>query len=143
MISLPSPIWIEELKLSYEHNPKINSIINALQYGEVVLGGYSLQKGLLLKKGKMVLIPALSFQRKVLYHHIHASHEAEHVDYHKTLKRAKLNLCLPKMRKDIKKAMRECLIFQVSKGANSLPTGQLQPLPIPHLPWQDITIDFV
>lgn len=43
MISFPSPIWIEELKLSYEYNPKIKSIINALQYGEVVLGGYSLQ----------------------------------------------------------------------------------------------------
>lgn len=91
----------------------------------------------------MVLIPASSFQRKVLHHHIHTSHEVEHVDYHKTLKRAKLNFCWPKMRKDIKKAMREYLICQVLKGANSLPTGQLQPLPVPHLPWQDIVMDFV
>lgn len=89
-----------------------------------------------------MLIPASSFQRKVL-HHIHVSPEAGHVGYHKTLQRAKLDLCWPGMRKDIKKAVKECSICQVSKGANSLLAGLLQPLPFPRLPWQDIAMDFV
>lgn len=119
MISFPLPIWIEELKLSYEQSPKIQGIITALTKGEVIPRGYSLQHRLLLKKWKIVLIPASSFQKKML-HHIHTSPEAKHVGYHKTLQKAKLDFSWPRMRKDIKKAVKECSIYQISKSSNSL-----------------------
>lgn len=47
------------------------------------------------------------------------------------------------MRKDIKKLVRECHVCQVNKYGNVMPPRLLQPLPIPHIPWLDISIDFI
>ena len=47
------------------------------------------------------------------------------------------------MRSDISKFMRECVICQQAKVDHVLPTGLLQPLPIPQQIWEDIAMDFI
>lgn len=105
MISFPSPMWIEELKLNYDQSLEIKLIITALHNGEVALGGYLVQQGLLLKMGKVVLVPSSLFQRKIL-HHILASPKAGHVGYHQTLQKTKLDFSWLGMRKNIKKLVK-------------------------------------
>lgn len=47
------------------------------------------------------------------------------------------------MRKDVKKLVKECQIFQVNKHEASMPARLLQPLPIPQQPWLDISMGFI
>ena len=47
------------------------------------------------------------------------------------------------MRQDVEKFVTECLICQQTKYSTKAPTGLLQPLPIPSLVWDEITMDFI
>ena len=47
------------------------------------------------------------------------------------------------MKKDVKDHIRDCEICQRIKVETSKPSGLLQPLPIPHRPWTNISMDFV
>ena len=47
------------------------------------------------------------------------------------------------MKKDVKDHIRDCEICQRIKVETSKPGGLLQPLPIPHRSWTDISMDFV
>lgn len=47
------------------------------------------------------------------------------------------------MRKAVKQYVRECDVCQRSKPSLEAYAGLLQPLPIPHLIWQEISMDFV
>ncbi|WVZ05912.1 hypothetical protein V8G54_019258 [Vigna mungo] len=49
----------------------------------------------------------------------------------------------PRMREDIRKYIKECVICQQAKVSQSLPTSLLQPLPIPNIIWEDIAMDFI
>jgi hypothetical protein len=46
------------------------------------------------------------------------------------------------LKQDVKDFVRQCAIFQQAKHVNTLPAGPLQPLPIPKVAWQDISMDF-
>lgn len=66
-ISFPSADWIDELKSIYGSSEEIQEIINKLLQGQEGPKGYSLHQGLLLRKGKMVMVPATSFHDKILH----------------------------------------------------------------------------
>lgn len=142
LISFPTPVWLTELKQSYSESSHFTQLVESLEKGDLVSGNFSLQQGILLRKGKMLIVPGSSFQRKVLQY-IHSSPEAGHVGYHKTLHKAKLDFYWPGMRKDIRRLVKECQVCQVNKSDNAFPAGLLQPLPIPQTPWLDIAMDFI
>lgn len=58
--------------------------------GKEGLKGFTLQRGLLFRKGKLVVDPATPFHAKILQH-VHDNPEVGHMGYHKTLHRAKLD----------------------------------------------------
>lgn len=141
LISFHSPLWIEELKSTYSLSQPVMEIYSKLQNGETSDKHYTLQQGLLLRKGKIVIVPSCPFKENFL-HFIHNISQVGHVGYHKTLHRAILNFYWEWMRADIKKVMKECDICQVAKYETLHPIGLLQPLPIPVQPWTDVLIDF-
>jgi len=47
------------------------------------------------------------------------------------------------MHLDIRKYVQQCLICQQAKHDITLPTGLLQPLPIPYQIWEDVAMDFI
>jgi hypothetical protein len=47
------------------------------------------------------------------------------------------------MKKNLKRFIKECSVCQRNKHENTLPVGLLQPLPIPHRIWTDISLDFI
>ncbi|KAF5468849.1 hypothetical protein F2P56_012962 [Juglans regia] len=75
LISFPTPLWLEDLKQSYAFSSDITNLVVALQKGQQVSKEFSLQQGLLFRKGKLVIVPSLPFHAKIL-HHIHHSPEA-------------------------------------------------------------------
>lgn len=47
------------------------------------------------------------------------------------------------LRKDFKELVRQCETCQQTKYSTGKKQGELQPLPIPTKPWQDINMDFI
>jgi hypothetical protein len=142
LISFPTLTWVEDLQASYAQDLETQSTLLNLQQNLPGPKGFSLQRGLLLKKGRLWLIRHSPFQLQVL-DFIHSDPSAGHSGYHKTLARAKSNFIWKGMRQDIKKFVRECAVCQVSKPESIHPPGLLQPLPIPSRVWSDISMDFI
>jgi predicted ester cyclase len=142
LISFPTPTWLQELKLSYDSDPKTLLLLQKLKDGFDIPKGYTLQQGLILRKGRIYIVQSSSFKEKIL-HYVHSNPQAGHLGYHKTLQRAKADFFWPGMRKDIRRLIRECDVCQASKVENIHPPGLLQPLPIPTKSWSDISLDFV
>ena len=48
-----------------------------------------------------------------------------------------------RMKRDVTEYMSKCLMCQQVKAEHQVPTGLLNPLPIPQWKWDNITLDFV
>ncbi|KAL0336611.1 UNVERIFIED_CONTAM: hypothetical protein Sradi_4873000 [Sesamum radiatum] len=49
----------------------------------------------------------------------------------------------PRMEEDVEAYVRTCLVCQLDKVERKKEAGLLQPLPIPEVPWQSISMDFI
>jgi hypothetical protein len=141
-ISFPTPGWISDLKSSYSTDSETASILHSLQQGDPCHRSFSLQQGLILRKGRLWLVKGSPFQHQVL-EFIHSNPSVGHSGYHKTVHRATANFYWPGMRKDIKKFVRECSVCQENKLETVASPGLLQPLPIPNRVWYAISMDFI
>jgi transposase InsO family protein len=133
---------VAELKASYETDLETRSLLLALQQNLPVSPGFSLQQGLILKKGRIWVVRHSPFQRQLLKF-IHSNPIAGHSGFHKCLHRAKTYFFWKGMRSDIKKFIQECSVCQANKPETLNPPGLLQPLPIPSRVWLDISMDFI
>ena len=55
MISFPTPNWLANHKYSYAFDPTVQNIVQAIQYGQVALKGFTLCNDLLFFKGRLYL----------------------------------------------------------------------------------------
>jgi hypothetical protein len=142
LISFPTPTWVDDLKASYEQDPETQCIFLSLQQGIPNSHGFSLQQGLLLKKGRLWVVRKSPFKLQLLAF-VHSNLTVGHSGYHKTVHHAKANFYWRGMRQDIRRFVQECEVCQVSKPETIHPSGLLQPLPIPSRVWSDISMDFI
>ena len=73
----------------------------------------------------------------------HESPLAAHPGYHKMYAELKKNFFWPRMKKDALDFAKQCLICQKVKAERVKLPGQLQPLDIPEMTWECISMDFV
>nr|GEV97174.1 hypothetical protein [Tanacetum cinerariifolium] len=69
-------------------------------------------------------------------------HGEGHVGCDRTLKLVQASYFLPTIRKEVDRYVKRCRICQVSKGTTTN-AGLYMPLPVPLLPWVDISMDFI
>jgi hypothetical protein len=81
-------------------------------------------------------------QRKLLYE-VHDAPTGGHLGARKTLHKLQHTCYWPGMGKDIEDYVQGCVVCAAIKPSQKAPSGLLQPLPIPHRPWEVISIDFV
>jgi hypothetical protein len=74
---------------------------------------------------------------------IHEFHSGSHEGFHKTWHRLKSVFYWPGACAQIKTYLKECEVCQRNKAELTLPSGLLQPLPIPTTIWSDISMDFI
>lgn len=141
IITFPTPIWIDELKSSYATSPELQELLGKFQSNQPVPKGYTLQNGLILKKGRFVVNVQSPFKSKVLKL-IHEDPQAGHSGFLKTYHRGKRDFYWRSMKHDIKKIVRECHICQINKIEIVPYPGLLKPLPIPNQAWDAISLDF-
>jgi transposase InsO family protein len=81
-------------------------------------------------------------QSKLLFE-AHDAPTGGHLGGRKTLHKLQRTCYWAGMRKDIEDYVKGCVVCAAVKPSQQMPAGLLQPLPIPHRPWEVISIDFV
>ena len=99
--------------------------------------------GLLVTFDGRFYVPAdREMQRKLLYE-VHDAPTGGHLGQRKTLHKLQSMCYWPGMQKDVEDYVQGCVVCGAVKPSQKLPAGLLQPLPIPHRPWEVISMDFV
>lgn len=103
---------------------------------------YSVVNGVILHKGRYVLSPTSALCNQVLTE-FHDTPSGGHAGVKRTLVRVAANFFWPKMRQAVEAFVASCLTCQQIKYSTQVPTGLLQPLPIPESVWEDVTMGFI
>lgn len=87
-ISYTSLEWLAEIKASYQHDEKVQAVMEQLTLGQTPLKGYSLKDGLLLRKGRILVVNNYAIKEKIL-DYLHSSPMGSYSGYLRTYQRAK------------------------------------------------------
>ncbi len=99
--------------------------------------------GLLWTVDGRFYVPAdRAVQSKLLFE-AHDAPTGGHLGGRKTLHKLQRTCYWPGMQKDVEDYVKGCVVCAAVKPSQQAPAGLLQPLPIPHRPWEVISIDFV
>lgn len=93
-------------------------------------------------KGKLVLDPNSPLVHRILEEY-HSSMGGGHGGIQKTHVRVLATFIWPGMSKDIKHFVHNCLECQQSKYEPKVLVGLLQPLSLPDLIWDEVTMNFI
>jgi hypothetical protein len=101
---------------------------------------YMIQEGLLFRSNQLC-IPKCSMRENLLKEK-HSGGLVGHFGHEKTFAKLRESYFFPGMRADVKRFIERCRICQHSKGRKQN-VGLYQPLPIPEIPWEAISMDFL
>ncbi|KAK8923695.1 hypothetical protein KSP39_PZI019139 [Platanthera zijinensis] len=132
---------LERLMLDYPTCPDFGEIYTALSRDPPdPVEGYQIYEGYLYR-GSRLCVPQTSY-RDYLIWELHAGGAAGHFGRDKSIAIVEDRLYWPSLKKDVARVVRHCRICQTAKGSKQN-TGLYTPLPVPHRPWEDISMDFV
>lgn len=136
--------WVswEELAREIAADPTLNQIKTELRNGEKQLVGFHLVEDKLMYKSRYV-IPEFTIHIPKILQAYHDSPVGGHTRDVKTYLRMVADWYGIGMRKDVADYVRKCVICQHQKASTQNPSGLLQPLPLPFMVWDDISMDFV
>lgn len=81
--------------------------------------------------------------REEVLKHVHALPSSGHPGITATVHLLQNRYWWPRLLQDMTKFIQQCQNYNTQKSLRLLPTGLLQPLPVPQHPWSHIAIDFV
>ncbi|KAK1435415.1 hypothetical protein QVD17_01178 [Tagetes erecta] len=142
--AISSPIWSQGAQLVEEakSEAEILSLVQKCLLDPTKLPGYSVKNGILFYKDRLVISRHSKFLPALL-HEFHITASGGHSGFYRTYRRLAANVYWPGMTNTIKQFIRECDVCQRCKASSVLPGGLLQPLAIPNLIWEDLSMDFI
>jgi len=102
-----------------------------------------LSDGLVVTKGKRLYVPSFDNLRREVMKECHDSKWAGHPGIHRTLALVGNSYYWHHMKDDVEAYVKTCLVCQQDKIEQGAPAGLLEPLPIPHRPWESVSMDFI
>lgn len=81
--------------------------------------------------------------KQALLEEHHSTLMAGHPGHERTFRLLAAGFYWPKMRKDVKAFVDECVVCQATKYSTRKPAGLLQPLHVPSRVWEDVSMDFI
>ncbi|XP_073121438.1 uncharacterized protein [Henckelia pumila] len=138
------PLWVEFdwLRQAVLNDPVLQQVIRRVGPANEPMGPYTVVNGNLIHKGRLVLPKGSNLVQKILGE-CHTTPSGGHSGGLRTLKRVAGNFYWVGMKADVLKMVAECDICQRQKYQATKPSGLLQPLPIPELVWEDVSLDFI
>ena len=141
LASCPIPEFLFILRAENQSLPDLLALHQKYSSGSVMYP-YSVSDGILRFKNRF-FISSHSVLRPSLLQEFHATPVAGHAGVKRTLVRLSTLFYWPNMRKDVELFVASCLLCQQTKYSTQAPAGLLQPLPIPSLVWEEVTMDFI
>ena len=129
---------LEFIKDLYAEDDDFKNVFEACKSGS--FNKFYVNDGFLFKENKLC-VPKCSL-RACLIREAHGGGLMGHFGVQKTLDVLHEHFFWPSMRVHVEKVCRNCVVCKRAKS-HTLPHGLYTPLPIPHEPWVDISMDFV
>ena len=141
-ISLVNSTLPDEIQQNILEDEFFGPLIKEIQEqsGKKHLEEYTLKEGLLFYRTRMCIPATLRLQ---ILKEAHESPLAAHPGYQKMFASLKENFFWPRMKKDALEFTRQCLVCQKVKAERVKIPGKLQPLDIPQMKWECISMDFI
>ncbi|KAL4308599.1 hypothetical protein GQ457_01G021920 [Hibiscus cannabinus] len=134
--------FIDELRIANKQHPELLKLHQQLENDPKSLADYVVRDGLLFFRDRLV-VPSDSNLRQQLLLEFHSSPIGGHSGVHRTFHRLASNFFWPYMRRDVQQFVAECHTCQQMKSSSLPPSGLLQPLPLPSLVFEGISVDFI
>ncbi|KAJ3684022.1 hypothetical protein LUZ61_013186 [Rhynchospora tenuis] len=135
------PVWVEEIRKSYEGDTWIQKISDKTGQDSSEQK-FQQHMGIWRYKGRVCVGSAHNWRHKII-HEIHDTSIGGHSGILVTYKRLKSSFYWPNMKLDVYQYVKECDNCQQNKVENIKPPGLLQPLPIPEDAWNSVSMDFI
>lgn len=141
-ISSCSPSWLEEVVASYAADQQVQEIITKLTVQAGTVPHFTFTNGLLRYKNRVWIGKVPSLQTKLMAA-FHDSAVGGHSGVPVTYKRLKQLFAWQGMKTAVHNFVKACLVCQQAKPDRTKLPGLLQPLPVPTMSWQVVSMDFV
>jgi hypothetical protein len=141
-VSAPIPSWLNEIMSSYQSDARAQDLLTKLAVAGASKPNFSLHQGLLRYKGRLWVGDDLGLQHKVI-EAFHSSPVGGHSGFPATYHRIKHLFAWIGLKSAVQQFVAECPTCQQAKLDRARYPGLLQPLPIPSMAWQSISMDFI
>lgn len=139
--SRPIPEFLEALRKENEALEDLKELQKKILLGREETE-YKLVNGLVLHKGRYFLGGGSKLKQHLIKE-FHSTPTAGHGGVKRALVRLSNTFYWIGMRKDVEQFVENCTICQQTKYQTSAPAGLLQPLPIPTMVWNELSMDFI
>ncbi|XP_020092846.1 uncharacterized protein LOC109713256 [Ananas comosus] len=141
-ITAAIPSWVQEVTESYLGDPQCEKLICELPLQSTNQGDYSYHNELLRHKGKLYIGKSGHLREKVI-DQMHNSALGGHSGIQNTYRRIKQHFYWPGLKKEVEEWVKGCATCAQNKVDGTPHAGLLQPLPIPHQVWEEVSMDFI
>ncbi|CAH9076384.1 unnamed protein product [Cuscuta epithymum] len=141
-ISIPEWIGLADIEEEQRNDTNLRDIIQAVEADPNSMPGYELKGRRLIFKGRLVLASDSKWI-PLLLKEFHDTPTGGHAGAYRTYRRLAMNVTWRGMFRRVRAYVAQCLVCQKVKYEAASPAGLLQPLPIPNLVWEDISMDFI
>ena len=142
VLSVPCLTFMKELCHQLDNHSAYQHYLQEVLTCPTKHPGPEVSQGLILSKGRIWLPRSLPIASTLLTEH-HATPTGRHIGVTKTLARIMKNFVWPGLREDVAQFVANCVKCQVTKYEAKKMVGLLCPLPVPHRPWEDLSLDFI
>lgn len=130
---------LDEIREAIKHDPTIEDLYrHPRQHPHI-----NLRNNLVYWKGTRLYIPNDDKLRAKIFHECHDTPISGHLGTAKTTELITKYFYWPGIQEEIKQYVKTCNSCQRNKPSHQVPTGLLQPLPIPDSLWSDISMDLI
>jgi len=141
---------IQEIKEKYPQDEKCQQMLEELErkypspeeVKNQEKNGWALQDGVICVKERVYVPNDKALKTKILFE-FHDSVLAAHRGIAKTTELVSRKFTWPGLYKDVAEYVSTCLPCQSNKAGHQLPAGKLQPLAIPEVNWNTVSMDFI
>lgn len=131
--------WLQEIRDALQQDAKAGIAQREIAAGQ---SHWVCKDGLQWHTGKLY-IPALPHLRYTLFQEAHNSPSAAHPGINRTIEAMRRHLYWDTITRDVRDWVQLCEVCQKAKASRLRKAGLLQPLPVPLLPWEQVTMDFI